>query len=364
MKRTGLLFLLSYVVSSASAQDTIRTQDLTNANDTFVLSIGSSFVGIDPVATGANYNWDYTQLGRTGQRIDTIFSVAATNLAFSVYFSFLYPSDQARKGASAQLGTGLPGLSDVYNFYNNTNSVFTQTGFGATVNSIPLPIPYSPADVLYKFPLKFNDEDSIAYEYTVDLSSTIGIYFGAKKTRHNLVDGWGTLQTPFGTFSALRVKSIITERDSVHIDSLGFGLNLPVITTKEYKWLGAGFGLPILQINTNASNVITQILYQDSIHYTAVNEIENFSGDVAIFPNPATDFLSVRFTLNKKSNVSYTLLTAEGRTIFNKNEAVQSVGEKSFIFDLTSYHLASGNYFFTIKAGNSVITRPLYIGKN
>lgn len=363
MRKIIHIFLLFFIESSSFAQDTIRTQDLTNAGDTFVLSIGSSFPGIDPVATGANYTWDYSQLGRTSQRIDTIFSVASTNIAFSVYFSFLYPSDQATKGANAQLGLGLPGLSDVYNFYNNTNNSFTQTGFGATVNSIPLPIAFSPADVLYKFPLKFNDVDSSAYAYSIDLSSTLGIYFGAKKTRHNVVDGWGTLQTPYGSFNVLRVMSIITERDSIHLDSPSFGFNGPVITTKEFKWLGVGYGLPLLQINTSANNAITQILYQDSIRLTAINELETLSGDLVLFPNPATDFLFTRYNLNKKSNVSYELLTADGRTIFTKNEDFKTIGEKSGVFDLSPYNLASGNYFFSLKAGNSVITRPVYIHK-
>jgi hypothetical protein len=157
--------------------------------------------------------------------------------------------------------------------------------------------------------------------------------------------------------------STITERDSIHIDSLGFGLNLPLITTKEFKWLGVGYGLPLLQINTSANNAITQILYQDSIRLTSINDLETISGDFVIFPNPAADFLFTRYNLNKKSNVSYELMTADGRTIFTKNEDVQTTGEKSGVFDLSPYNLASGNYFFSLKTGNSVITRPVYIHK-
>ena len=55
---------------------------------------------------------------------------------------------------------------------------------------------------------------------------------------------------PYGTFDALRVMTTIGERDSIYIDSLGIGFNTPVVTTKEYKWLGLSQGVPLLQINT------------------------------------------------------------------------------------------------------------------
>lgn len=357
----SLFFVLS--IKGIYAQDTLLSQDLTHAGDTFVLSIGTTFSGLDPVATGANFNWDYSQLGRTGQRLDTILDPTATNTLFSFFFINspfnVNRSNQATRGQTFQLA-GIS-LSDVFNYNYNSSTEFSQKGFGAVVNGIPLPIAYSPHDIQYRFPLTYNDADTVSFGYEIDLTTTIGIYYKVNKTRQNIVDGWGALTTPFGTFDVIRVKSTIIERDSLYIDSLGFGFNTPAITTREYKWLGKGYGLPLLQINTTAGNTVTSILYQDSVRVNSINDDILFSNEPIIFPNPASKNIFIRYNLNKPGELEINLLNSEGRLVLSKNQSVKRVGENLESLDISSLNLAPGTYYLQMKTGKSAYTKVVQI---
>ena len=73
-------------------------------------------------------------------------------------------------------------------------------------------------------------------------------YYGQSGHRVNLVDGWGTLITPFGTFQTLRVISTIDAIDTVYNTSLSAGTNIPRPLKYEFKWLATGKKIPVLNL--------------------------------------------------------------------------------------------------------------------
>jgi gliding motility-associated-like protein len=80
----------------------------------------------------------------------------------------------------------------------------------------------------------------------------------------------GTLLTPFGTFNALRIKSTLQISDSIYLDTLGFGITIPRQTIVEYKWLGAGKKIPLLEVDvTNAllgnGFTVDRVNWQDTL---------------------------------------------------------------------------------------------------
>ena len=98
--------------------------------------------------------------------------------------------------------------------------------------------------------------------------------------RTNVVDGWDNLTTLFGTFQTLRVKSTLIEHDSVYIDSLstGFPINRNIT---EYKWLGKGQGIPLLQVNEEGTLVTTY--YRDFYRMSALPLSVSLGPDTAVF---------------------------------------------------------------------------------
>jgi hypothetical protein len=366
MKKNLLLFTALFISKFLFAQDSLRSQDFAAANDTFIISVGTAFAGMDPAATGTNYSWDFSTLGRSSQYVDSIFDPSNTNalLAF-VFINSPFNTNRANLATHGQnFNLGTVGLSDVFNYYYNSSTDYSQPGFGAVVNGIPIPVTFSPHDVIYRFPLAYNSEDSVTYHYELDLTSTVGFFYYVVRSRHNLVDGWGSLKTPYGTFDVLRMKSTVVERDSFYIDTLHAGINLPPVTTFEYKWLGAGAGDPLLQINTSSTNVVSNILYQDSIHTTGINEPDLFNGSATVFPNPSSDIIIVSYDLLKNTDVSFTFISADGREIFRDRKRSGQVGKNFEKISLANYQLADGNYFLIMNAGKSRTVVPVIIKNN
>ncbi len=362
MKKYLLLFLIC-ITGISKAQDTLYSQDFPTSNKTYVLSSGTAFSGLDVTETGANFNWDFSDLVRTSQRVDTSYVITQTNPLLSLYFiDFQLNTNRANhafRGQNFRLGP--TSFVDIFNYYYNSTANYKQPGFGAVFNGIPVPVIFTPHDTIYKFPLKYEDEDSVTYKYSIDLTDTIGLSYHVTRSRHNKVDGWGTLKTPYGTFSAVRVKSVIVEKDSLYVTSLNLGVNLGVFTTHEYKWLGKAFGLPLVQINTNGSDSISQILYQDSVHLTAIPLLPAVIDAVMIYPNPASEKLIIRYSLFEKADVKISLVSAEGKLVAEILNMPKTTGINFEAVDLRKYNLSTGNYFIKIQAGSSLITKQVQI---
>ncbi|MFM7218400.1 MAG: T9SS type A sorting domain-containing protein, partial [Bacteroidota bacterium] len=358
MKRLTLLLLSTlFTMMSVQAQITIGTADLPSAGRNYLMSIANPLTGANYALTGAGQVWDFSQLTAQSQRTDSFLSINATSAVFSVVFfnSSFNPNraNVATGGADFNLGT--TAVNDVYNFFYNSSSAYTQVGFGATIGGIPAPFTYNPKDVVYSFPLQFGDIDTSFSSYNVDLSSTLGLYFRVNRTRVNNVDGWGTLITPYGTHDVLRVKTTIVERDSVHIDSLNFGLNLPPVTTIEYKWMASGEGVPLLQANANAGGTVNQVVYRDStVLNTGIAQTESNPFSLVVYPNPASDFIHVDGS-GVAGAMTYSVIDFQGRVVLS-NE-INAGSQTKTSFDVALNDLAPGNYLLQVSGSRGVTVR-------
>jgi hypothetical protein len=349
MRLLHLLIAVSLLFATASsAQITVGTADLPIANDTFRLSVTNPPSGADFTLTGANYTWDFSQLTPQSQRVDTFLPLSATG---NFQFLFFLSSNLATRGGNFNVGTGGIGANgtDVYNFYKNSSTSYAQTGLGATFNGLPIPATFSPKDLIYSFPLNYGDQDTSHSVYTLDLSA-LGLYFRGNRTRYNQVDGWGTLITPYGSRSVLRVKSTVIEIDSIHVDTFGisFGTNLQPVTTIEYKWLANGEGVPFLQANAAQNGTINQILYRDYRRsLISVPELDASSG-FEVYPNPVRDALTIanRGPITRLLQVS--MIDFQGRTVLQQPLEIQP-GQASRL-ELSA--LASGHYVLHLREGS------------
>lgn len=283
----ALVNLLNYSV--INAQITITQDDMPQAGDTLRVSEAVDFAGIDYVSTGAGFSWDFTSLGPYNQRVDTFVSVSETPLAYQLMF-FLNSNLAKKEGAMDQI----PGfqVTDYYTFYKNSSSEFKSTGFGITLNGIPIPNVYNEPDIIYHFPLSYGSADSSDAIYELAIPG-LG-YMGGWKHRVNHVDGWGDVSTPFGQFEAIRVRTDIEQYDSIYIDSLGFGFPIYRNVT-EYKWLTNGVGFPIMKVTDDG--ILPMFEYADSVRtipFLGVEDNFQMPDEMAIFPNPATEVINVK----------------------------------------------------------------------
>lgn len=234
-------------------------------NDTVRVSAAASFSGINTQLTGANYVWDYTFLEPDSQRVIKFEAPVSTPYPFFALNAKYGVRNYSPDPFPFILFGGAP--ENVYDFYTISSANYRQTGYGITAMAASLPIFYNKPDIIYTFPLNYGKVDSSQSGFGYPMPG-LGFY-GIDKNRLNVADGWGKLKLPYGEFDAVRVKSTINQSDTIYLDTLGIGMLIPRPTRHEYKWMGKGSKIPLLQIDETDFGfglvTINRVEYQDSM---------------------------------------------------------------------------------------------------
>ena len=253
-----LLFLLVFVgiVFVGMAQITITNADLPQPGDTLRVSMANQVPG-DFTQTAYDTTWDFSALAPVTQRVESFVPITSVPLEFMFVFIPNIVSNLASPGNTNLPIPGFP-ISDSYTFYNNISTGFSDVGNASKVGGIPLALRYDVPDLWYPFPL--SPGMTWSSSSFAELSIPSLAYISNARTRSSIADGWGTLITPFGTFSTIRVKSDLVQRDSIAMDTMG--INLPFTRSiTQYKWLAPGEGIPVLQVNVELGMV--SAIYRD-----------------------------------------------------------------------------------------------------
>lgn len=319
---------------------------------------------------GANQTWDVSYFtGNTAYQ--NYIPMSATPLVFQLAFltcDFAQPLVNA--GGLIGGGAGL-GIADAYEYYNYStgDTRLEIKGFGATITppgtttGIPTPALYSPADVVYRFPINFGNVDSSnsAYDISIPLGSFGNVGLKRKQKRVNNVDAWGSIITPAGTFDVLRVVADIQRVDSIisSITSLGIPSN-----TLEIKWLGQGKKLPVLQIN--ATKTGTTITPTTATFWgqgaAAVDNEPYLSTDMNLFPNPCIDQTTVSFELTQAADVDIMITNLQGQKCGEFHFRKSQAGTYHEVLPLQ--RLPNGVYQVQCKVGGKVLAGQLLVTKS
>ncbi len=273
--RTIITFCLVFCsLSPLFSQITLDQTDMPVAGDTLRVSVTNA-VPAGYANTSMDTTWNYAALEAQSQRVDTFVTVSATPAAYQLFFVLLGGANLASPKTSSLI-PGLP-VSQGFTFFKNNATSFSDLGSAYTIQGIPLPAKYDIPDKQYQFPMT----PGLTWASTSSFAITVPnlAYYSTQRIRSNLVDGWGTLTTPYGTFQTLRVKSMLTIHDSIYIDSLGAGfpVNRNII---EYKWLAKGKGIPVLQINEELN--IATATYRDIYRMSAQPLSVSLGPDTAV----------------------------------------------------------------------------------
>lgn len=353
-----VLFGFVLCTEALFAQITINSSDMPVANDTIRYSVVTNFTGITPKPTGANHTWDFSGLQYSSQTVDTFVSILSTGL-----YAFQFPTSSfAIKSNLPAVSLGGIAVNYDYDFYKKSTSAYMLSGLGANVSGLPLGVPYSILDTIYRFPLDYgyNGATSSAFGVTVP---TLGHYSGVK-TRVDTVDGWGTLITPYGTFNVLRIKSVVNETDSIFVTQFGLGLKLPLPTRTEYSWLANGKKTPLLKIIVTGT-AISEVQYQDSVRNipTSIAGYGEMNAQFSFYPNPAKDKINVSFNLLNRESVTIVIYTLDGKRAGEYFYKGLNKGTHEITLPLPESAFASGTYLIKVMLGEVEVTRPLIISR-
>lgn len=362
MKKSFLIsFIMLFINLMANSQIVINNTDMPAAGDKINVSTAATAGNIDYKLTGADFTWDFTTLIPMSQTVDTFVTVSSTPIYY--YPSFITSANQALKQANINLG--VLQMSNVYNFYNNSSSSYSLIGYATQINNIPIPLKYNTADRIIKFPLNFGNIDSTNSIATLNVPS-LG-YFSETKKRKNIVDGWGTLKTPYGTFPVMRIKSIIYQKDTLSLDTIPFPLPAIIRNIVEYKWIGKNFGIPLLEITETSVGIMpsftTTITYIDSLRNLNPFGIEKIisNENISIYPNPANDLFTIKYNLAKSVDVDIRIYDLTGKEIKILDQGIKDKGNNQKTINPSTEKIHKGVYFVKFKFNQIVYTRKLVI---
>ncbi|MGM0648415.1 MAG: T9SS type A sorting domain-containing protein [Bacteroidota bacterium] len=319
-------FLL--IFSGLQSQITISESDMPDSGDTIRISQGIIPMSVSTFHTATDTTWDFSQLTAGNQKVVEFEDISQLPLTYqSVFNNPLNPEKQADYGIKEGDSISFSNITftDPYTFLQKTNNHYGKIGYGVTFNGVAIPGDYDSLEVLYEFPLSYGDTSSSHSVSNQDMPS-IG-FVEREVYRENKVDGWGKLITPYGQFDVIRVRSEVTQRDSINLDSFP---SFPAITSQrtELKWIGKNQGIPLLKI-TLQNGIAIEAEYIDSVRNinTAVTEVEEKSSSV--YPNPVTTNAVINWQADfeklKVYNVMGQLIFQSGvknRTQFTINESI------------------------------------------
>lgn len=240
------------------AQPTITQNHLPKSGDTLRYSNGNlQGFNAQLQKKGANQTWDYSSLSATSQGLYSYLSANRTPYAF-------YFFNQIGLKTADSFGAGPIMLKNIYTFYTKNNTVFKAEGIGYSYQSLPLASNYSDDDEIYTLPINYNDSvvSTFRFLFSIPLINTFGYLQKGKRT--NIADGWGTVITPYKTYTnCLRVRTILQQTDSL-ITQLG---KFPIPRNQVIiRYLSTEERMPVLEIIGSLTNNIftpTQVLYRD-----------------------------------------------------------------------------------------------------
>lgn len=278
MKKITLL-CIGLLSSVGFAQVSYVHTDYAEKGESYIVSAATApALALDYVKTGTNFSWDYSALVPLTQ--ETLVFQNPNNAGYKNAWCFLnnyFLNCNTQFNNNFTLATKLPngfeipgyGLTNVIDHLKLSTTSLQDKMIGATItldgSTLPFVASYQTADVLYQFPINYTDNYTNPFALSIDLSTLgVPVQYASAGQRTNVVEGWGFLKTPFGTFAnVLKMKSTVV--NTIRITNDG-ATTENTITTVSYKWFDKAYGIPVLQVDGPVQDsqwVPNQVTYYD-----------------------------------------------------------------------------------------------------
>jgi hypothetical protein len=343
------LFTSAMVILTAglSAQITVNSWHFLGPSE--VVLVGNddqpSITHTDP---GPNQTWNYGELNNYGSET---FAYGPAQW-FPGYQSF----------PNANYGLEDEGLSI---FFRKNNEAFDLLGIYGDLfeNGQIQAVPFTPYQRQLAFPITYGQtwQNTSVLKFTFTDLSDLGIpgdSIVTTTTTHRMckVDAWGTLNTPLGSFSVLRLHLKDSTIQNIRIYTFGvpFFDQSDTEITHNYSFLSNSPNTKyfLLQYNYDPSTQeLTGVQWQMA-EPTASNESHNnVFKEPEIYPNPCKDSFAIK---NLQTGDKVSILNTSGQTV-----STYTVSNKNMTFNTNEF--ASGNYLVIIYSKSGIFAKKLVV---
>lgn len=349
-----LLLLIISISFGVNSQITVTVNDFSDGGDTVRIS-ETMDPSIDFISTGPNSTWDFSGLTANSQKLlnydDLSNAGTLINFTFGTFAPGIYKATNSLPNSDLpldQMSGFLPiTIEDVRLFSKNATDSITSVGLSMVIQGTEVPVKSDTIETRYKFPMNYADTFNSRGYTMLDMNPIYNGIWVQYRQRYSVVDGWGSVSTPFGTFDALRIKHQIDEIDSLYMDFVGQWFELPIPRNYIYEWITNGELEPVIRIKTSefgGNETVTAIEYKD-VYLGLDAGIEENELGVVLSPNPTSGLINVGGLSN---NCNYQLINTFGLLI-------RSGSITNGLFDMSDD--SQGIYFLKIfnESGTSLI---------
>jgi len=339
---------------SGTSQIQIDQTDMPAGGTPYTVYVTSNISG-DYTATGPNYNWNFTSLVPDSASETKYLPMDSVPVALATAFNLFAGANAANLaislgGASAEESP--IAFEDGFVFFANNATGFKNLGIGFLASGFPIPVKYDNPDVIFAFPLDYSDTYSSQSYMEINLPNIL--FYSSLVNRSSEVDGWGSIALPNDTFDVLRVKSTVITNDSIFLDSLGFGFQIPEQTSYEYYWLAKAQGVPVLQVTESdlaATATFTSYPVISTPEYSMLNE------NAQVFRSGDNE-VTIRLQLPAAAKLKATLYDQLGREIETLYTSEPVSGQVELVKGLKT-SLLKGVFYVKLQVDNQQVTKTL-----
>ena len=354
MKLSGLILAILVLVASnlSSAQIVIDWTELPQTVGTAWTKNIADDVTVNLGSTGGGQTWTYTS-----QPMGSDSGSAAIVNKSSTPFADSFPSANL---VYLTLADG----DAMYLYQKLTSGSWSTQGYGVT-GTVTMAVYYDPIDTV-PLPITYGSSRNYQYGYEVEMGPNI--VMRTEKYGRTIIDAWGTVVIPYGSFPCLRQCSY----DTVAVTTLLNGIPIFGDTSNyiNYAFVAEDrSGVVCIFSNPDETNPnYTDAASLERLTYfsTGIEELTN--GQIRFLshcPNPFSDYVEISYSLLKPSYLNLTIYDANGRLIRTLVDEIRPQGNHKVKWNgrnEAGHMLPNGVYFYQLwNDGTSAMGKMLLI---
>jgi len=339
-------FLAVFIFAfSLNAQISLNSDDIIGSGK--VIELATDYTpdaSVTPGLAGANQTWDFSALS-----VDDLETLLTMNPDWTPY-SFFFPNANLVMYSTED---------SVYMYMQNSTAALSMLGmYGTFLDSIEMPIIYTPPLILAEFPVQYqNHKDSDAsFSFFMPISgipSVDSAKFKMDVITTTDIDAWGTITIPLGSFEALRFYTVEESTDSIWFKMGGFWTfyMMEKDISNTYSWWSNdnATGYILVEFDYFAANdSVGEVTFLNSSPTNSIASKQT-SSLISIYPNPSDNYIN--FDYDGGSDAKIEIFDITGKFLCRENIIRKQV------LQLSLENYPSGVYFYKLVSNTGNVIR-------
>ena len=228
-----------------------------------------------------------------------------------------------------------------YHFFSTSNDQLIKLGRVDENGPLLWTNNFGDSEIQYQYPFKYQDTHNDSWNGGFN-SLGLDIFWNGGVTKYT-VDGHGTL-----TLNGQEISNVLrVKRERTYTSTLSNGMDW---SSTIYEWYTPGIPFPLMTFlhrTVNGAGDVFEGYYIDAsdLQTVGIHKSAELNHQLIVFPNPASNSITIQTRLDKPSNVLLLVHDVSGKLVRSYANTNQPAGNMKERMDLSE--LENGLYFIT-----------------